>query len=54
MTTPDGPSLDEELREAELEILARRPEHAIEPTLDRIADLAGLLGDPQRPTRSST
>ncbi len=48
MTTPDGLSLEEELREAEREILARRPEHAIEPTLDRIADLMSLLGDPQR------
>jgi dihydrofolate synthase / folylpolyglutamate synthase len=48
LTTPDGLSLEEELREAEREILARRPEHAIEPTLDRIADLVSLLGDPQR------
>jgi dihydrofolate synthase / folylpolyglutamate synthase len=32
----------------EQEILARRPEHAIEPSLDRIAALTGLLGDPQR------
>jgi dihydrofolate synthase / folylpolyglutamate synthase len=36
------------LREAEREILARRPEHAIVPTLDRIAALAALLGDPQQ------
>jgi dihydrofolate synthase/folylpolyglutamate synthase len=36
------------LREVEREILARRPEHAIEPTLNRIAELALLLGDPQR------
>ncbi|HEY9241029.1 MAG TPA: folylpolyglutamate synthase/dihydrofolate synthase family protein [Streptosporangiaceae bacterium] len=48
MTTPDGLSPEEELHEAEREILARRPEHAIEPTLDRIADLMSLLGDPQR------
>jgi dihydrofolate synthase / folylpolyglutamate synthase len=48
LTTPDGLSLEDELREAEREILARRPEHAIEPTLDRIADLVSLLGDPQR------
>ena len=39
---------EQRLREAEREILARRPEHAIEPTLDRIAELATLLGDPQR------
>jgi folylpolyglutamate synthase/dihydrofolate synthase len=36
------------LREAEQEILARRPEHSIEPSLDRIRALTGLLGDPQR------
>ncbi len=35
------------LREAEREILARRPEHSIEPSLDRITALTGLLGDPQ-------
>jgi dihydrofolate synthase / folylpolyglutamate synthase len=36
------------LREAEREIFSRRPEHQIEPTLDRISALATLLGDPQR------
>jgi folylpolyglutamate synthase/dihydrofolate synthase len=36
------------LREAEREILARRPEHAIEPSLDRITALTALLGDPHR------
>jgi folylpolyglutamate synthase/dihydropteroate synthase len=36
------------LREVEQEILARSPEHAIEPTLNRMAELALLLGDPQR------
>lgn len=36
------------LAEVEREIAARRPEHSIDPTLDRIADLAALLGDPQR------
>ncbi len=36
------------LREVEEQIFARRPEHAIDPSLDRIAELAGLLGDPQR------
>ncbi|MBO0784556.1 MAG: bifunctional folylpolyglutamate synthase/dihydrofolate synthase [Actinobacteria bacterium] len=40
--------LAERLREAERDIFSRRPEHKIEPTLDRIADLAGLLGQPQR------
>ena len=48
MTTPGELSIEDELREAEREILTRRPEHAIEPTLDRIADLVALLGDPQR------
>ena len=41
-------TIEERLREVEREILARRPEHAIEPTLDRIADLMSMLGDPQR------
>jgi folylpolyglutamate synthase/dihydrofolate synthase len=36
------------LTEVEQEIAARRPEHSIDPTLDRIADLVRLLGDPQR------
>jgi dihydrofolate synthase / folylpolyglutamate synthase len=40
--------LNSELRRVEREIYARRPEHAIVPTLDRIAALAALLGDPQR------
>ena len=41
-------SIQDDLREAEGEILARRPEHAIEPTLDRMAALVSVLGDPQR------
>src|ERR1700730_7629062 len=36
------------LREVEREILARGPEHSIEPSLDRISALTSLLGDPQR------
>jgi dihydrofolate synthase / folylpolyglutamate synthase len=36
------------LREVEREIASRRPENQISPTLDRIAMLTGLLGDPQR------
>jgi folylpolyglutamate synthase/dihydropteroate synthase len=36
------------LLRAEREIFARRPEHSIEPSLDRIAALTTLLGDPQR------
>ena len=45
--SPD-PALTRRLREVEREIFARRPEHAVEPTLDRITALATLLGDPQR------
>jgi dihydrofolate synthase / folylpolyglutamate synthase len=40
--------IEERLREAELEIVGRRPEHQISPTLDRIAMLTSMLGDPQR------
>ena len=36
------------LRAVELEIGSRRAEHQIDPTLDRIAALVSLLGDPQR------
>jgi dihydrofolate synthase / folylpolyglutamate synthase len=36
------------LREIEREIFARRPEHAINPSLERITSLVTLLGDPQR------
>jgi dihydrofolate synthase / folylpolyglutamate synthase len=43
-----GPDALTRLREVEREIFSRRPEHSIEPTLDRIAALATLLGDPQR------
>jgi folylpolyglutamate synthase/dihydrofolate synthase len=39
---------DAELREVEGAILSRRPESSIEPTLDRIAALVNVLGDPQR------
>jgi len=35
------------LREVEKEIFARRPEHSIDPSLDRIRALLTLLGDPQ-------
>jgi dihydrofolate synthase/folylpolyglutamate synthase len=36
------------LREIEKEIFARRPEHSINPSLERINALVTLLGDPQR------
>jgi folylpolyglutamate synthase/dihydrofolate synthase len=39
---------DAELHEVEGAILSRRPESSIEPTLDRIAALVNVLGDPQR------
>ena len=45
---PPDPALARRKREVEAEIFARRPEHAVEPTLDRISALATLLGDPQR------
>jgi dihydrofolate synthase / folylpolyglutamate synthase len=38
----------ERLREIEKEVFARRPEHAISPSLDRIKALVTLLGDPPR------
>jgi dihydrofolate synthase / folylpolyglutamate synthase len=36
------------LREIEREIFARRPEHSVNPSLERITSLVTLLGDPQR------
>ncbi|HEY6480258.1 MAG TPA: dihydrofolate synthase, partial [Streptosporangiaceae bacterium] len=41
---------DERVRLAEIEraIIARRPEHSIDPTLDRMRALVDLLGDPQK------
>jgi dihydrofolate synthase / folylpolyglutamate synthase len=44
----DTPAALTRLREAEREILARRPEQTIVPSLERISALASLLGDPQR------
>lgn len=40
--------LRKRMREVEQEILARTPEHDLEPSLDRIAAVMELLGDPQR------
>jgi folylpolyglutamate synthase/dihydrofolate synthase len=37
-----------QLREVEREIGSRRAEHQIDPTLDRVAALVSLLGDPHR------
>ncbi len=39
---------DATLHEVEREIVSRRPESSIEPTMDRMATLVSLLGDPQR------
>src|SRR5450755_4954889 len=36
------------MREVEQEIISRRPEHSVDLALDRMADLVGFLGDPQR------
>jgi dihydrofolate synthase/folylpolyglutamate synthase len=41
-------SYADRLREIEGEIFARRPEYAINPSLERINSLVTLLGDPQR------
>ncbi len=38
----------ERLRQVELEIGSRRAEHQIDPTLDRLAALVSVLGDPHR------
>ena len=48
-----GPSRPEpvgsaRLAEIEAQILGRAPEHDIVPTLDRVAAVMDLLGDPQR------
>jgi dihydrofolate synthase/folylpolyglutamate synthase len=40
-------NIADRLREVEREIGSRRAEHQISPTLDRVAALTGLLGDPQ-------
>jgi folylpolyglutamate synthase/dihydrofolate synthase len=37
-----------ELAAVERQILTRRPEHSVDPSLDRIIALTSLLGDPQR------
>src|SRR5580693_6127064 len=36
------------MREVEREIISRRPEHSVDLALDRMAELVGLLGEPQR------
>jgi folylpolyglutamate synthase/dihydropteroate synthase len=46
--TAEPDDLRAELAEIEREIASRRPEHSINPSLDRINALTSLLGDPQR------
>ena len=50
MPHTDAMTADERARLAEVEraIISRRPEHSVDPTLDRIAALVDLLGDPHR------
>jgi len=40
--------IEERMREVEREIISRRPEHSVDLALDRMTELVGLLGDPQR------
>src|SRR3984885_3935463 len=40
--------IETRMHEGEQEIISRRPEHSVDLALDRMADLVGLLGDPQR------
>ena len=40
--------IEERMREVEREIISRRPEHSVDLALGRMAELVGLLGDPQR------
>ena len=40
--------IDTRMREVEREIISRRPEHSVDLALDRMAELVGLLGEPQR------
>ena len=40
--------IETRMREVEREIFSRRPEHSVDLALDRMTELVGLLGDPQR------
>jgi dihydrofolate synthase/folylpolyglutamate synthase len=40
--------IETRMQEVEREIISRRPEHSVDLALDRMAELVGLLGDPQR------
>nr|WP_245641033.1 folylpolyglutamate synthase/dihydrofolate synthase family protein [Streptomyces megasporus] len=45
---PEDPELDRALREVESELVGRWPETRLDPSLERIAALMDVLGDPQR------
>ncbi|MBM9508341.1 bifunctional folylpolyglutamate synthase/dihydrofolate synthase [Streptomyces sp. KK5PA1] len=45
---PADPAVDRELRAVEEELLGRWPETKLDPSLDRIAALMDILGEPQR------
>jgi dihydrofolate synthase/folylpolyglutamate synthase len=45
---PEDPEVDRALREVEAELAERWPETKLEPSLDRIAALMDVLGEPQR------
>jgi dihydrofolate synthase / folylpolyglutamate synthase len=40
--------IEARMLEVEREIISRRPEHSVDLALDRMTELVGLLGDPQR------
>src|ERR1700683_5023227 len=40
--------IETRMREVERDIISRRPEHSVDLALDRMAELVGLLGEPQR------
>ena len=40
--------IETRMREVEREIISRRPENSVDLALDRMTELVGLLGDPQR------
>ncbi|MFC7405226.1 bifunctional folylpolyglutamate synthase/dihydrofolate synthase [Georgenia alba] len=44
----DEGAVEREVRRIYQEVLARAPEHEVQPSLDRVRDVLELLGDPQR------
>ena len=51
MSDPTAGEPGERLAEVYREILARAPEHDLVPSLDRVAAVVDLLGDPQTRVR---